>query len=149
MVAPILVNQGDLVEAHCHIDLIPCLSRNFQRPVVVSKGLGKVSLDLPERPKIDEGGSDEGLVLMNDRNSLLRFGHRDPKNPAGDHMPAPVWEPQAASVRSRLAKEPHFDQTVSDNEGMDNKEFPGLSRLESLTPGLIPGPENLAGHLKA
>ncbi len=41
--------------------------------------------------------------------------HRDPKNPAGHHLPAPVWEPQAASVRSRLAKEPHFDQTVFDN----------------------------------
>jgi len=38
--------------------------------------------------------------------------HRDPKNPDGDHIPAPVWESKAASVRSRLAKEPHFDQTV-------------------------------------
>ncbi len=59
MVAPILVNQGDIVEAHGHIDLIPCLCRNFQRPVEVSMGLSKVSLDLPERPKIDEGSSDE------------------------------------------------------------------------------------------
>ncbi len=41
--------------------------------------------------------------------------HRDPENPAGDHLPAAVWEPKAASVRSRLAKEPHFDQTVFDN----------------------------------
>ena len=37
--------------------------------------------------------------------------HRDPKNPAGDHIPAPVWEPKAANV----AKEPYFDQTVFDN----------------------------------
>ncbi len=41
--------------------------------------------------------------------------HRDPKNPAGDHIPASVWEPKTASMRSRLAKEPHFDQTVFDN----------------------------------
>ncbi len=40
--------------------------------------------------------------------------HGDPKNPAGDRMPAPVWEPKAASVRSRFAKEPRFDQTVFD-----------------------------------
>ncbi len=52
--------------------------------------------------------------------------YRDPKNPAGDHMPVPVWESQAASVRSRLAKEPHFDKTVSDydllcqHEGQDS-----------------------------
>ncbi len=41
--------------------------------------------------------------------------HRDPKNPAGDYIPAPVWEPKAASGGSRLAKEPHFDQTVFDS----------------------------------
>ena len=43
-----------------------------------------------------------------DREYVLgRFGHRDPKNPAGDHAPAAVWEPQAARG-SRLAEEPHF-----------------------------------------
>jgi len=46
--------------------------------------------------------------------------HRGPTNPDGDHIPAPVWEPKAASVRSRLAKEPHFDQTVFNKESYVN-----------------------------
>jgi len=56
--------------------------------------------------------------------------HRDPKNPAGDHIPAPVWEPKAASVQSRLAKEPRFDQTVFDNGQLCQSEVGFQAELD-------------------
>jgi len=56
--------------------------------------------------------------------------HRDPKNPAGDHIPASVWEPKTASMRSRLAKEPHFDQTVFDNSLLCQSEVGFQAELD-------------------
>ncbi len=43
------------------------------------------------------------------------LAHRDPENSGGDRVPAPIGTPKQLSGGSRLAKEPHFDQTVFDN----------------------------------
>ena len=51
----------------------------------------------------------------NDKNSLFEFGHRDRENSGRDCVPAPIGTPKQLSGGSRLAKEPHFDQTVSEN----------------------------------